>query len=118
MMYKGKYYDFLLSKKPEVRKDKICKTDYSKLDKGDGSYSSFIHSEYWHLVRLQVLRRDRYKCKYCGTTKKLHVHHLTYKHFKNEMEHLDELITLCKDCHHLVHEYKEFDDELHNKMKK
>lgn len=56
--------------------------------------------------RLEILKRDRWKCKYCGSERKeLHVHHLGYKKNKNPWDYLnDRLITLCRDCHHKVHD--------------
>ena len=81
----------------------------------------------------KALKRDGYQCTACGSTKKLQVHHI--KHFKDifneilaehegldvvkdkeelyqimtkdeRMNDLDNLTTLCKECHYKVHGYK------------
>lgn len=52
----------------------------------------------WRGIRLQVIRRDNSKCRICGATKPLQVHHITpYRDTQNNS--LDNLITLCISCH-------------------
>jgi 5-methylcytosine-specific restriction endonuclease McrA len=41
-------------------------------------------------------------CKACGSKKNLHVHHVTYERFGNEL--LTDLLGLCYTCHKGVHE--------------
>lgn len=65
-------------------------------------YSEFLSSEYWHDVRSLVLCRDA-RCTSCGSTTRLEVHHKTYAHRGDELRHLDDMTTLCSDCHRLVH---------------
>ncbi|WP_416212660.1 HNH endonuclease [Nostoc sp. DedQUE04] len=36
-------------------------------------------------------------------TESLQVHHLTYENHGKEHEHLEDLITLCDDCHKKQH---------------
>ena len=61
-------------------------------------------------VRQYVLKRDNYTCQYCGAhnkgknTIKLHVHHLESR--KSGANAPNNLITLCKTCHKLLHEGK------------
>jgi len=69
------------------------------------SYSSFLKSAYWSKVRLTVLKRDNYTC-ICGEKKYLQVHHKTYKNHFNEHKHLEDLITLCRNCHKKEHNIK------------
>lgn len=50
-----------------------------------------------------ILDRDEWACRYCGDTKlTLHVHHQMYEGNPWEVEDY-MLITLCSDCHELVH---------------
>lgn len=51
--------------------------------------------------RLKVLERDGYKCGDCGTTEKLHVHHIdgNGRGSKNPNNDMNNLITLCRKCH-------------------
>jgi len=76
-------------------------------------YGKFLKSEYWAKVREKVLARDCNKCRYCASKKRLEVHHLTYYNHKNELNHLDDLITLCHNCHSnvdaIMQEQEEFD---------
>lgn len=57
--------------------------------------------------REKTLIRDGYKCSYCNSTDRLHVHHLDGKGLnmvrKNRNNDLDNLITLCNSCHTKAH---------------
>jgi len=65
-------------------------------------YKAYLLSDEWKAKREIVLKRDKYKCRACGSTKKLNVHHLTYKNIFNENP--KELLTLCEHHHRLIHE--------------
>lgn len=52
--------------------------------------------------------RDGHRCRLCGSTVNLEVHHLTYyvngrSIVGHEAEHMDKLITLCGECHAAQH---------------
>ena len=67
-------------------------------------YAQQLKSPEWKAKRLEILKRDDYKCAKCGETKKLHVHHLSYTRGCNAWEYPNEqLITLCKGCHSEEH---------------
>ena len=65
-------------------------------------YLDYIASPAWRNVRSLVLKRDNARCRDCGS-KSLHndVHHLTY--IRLGTERLDDLITLCRECHNKRH---------------
>jgi len=63
------------------------------------SYFDFLDSKYWKIVREMVLKRDNNQCRICSTKTGLQVHHDTYKNHFNEHLHLEDLLTLCGDCH-------------------
>jgi len=65
-------------------------------------YEDYIVSKEWEAKRKERIKRDHYQCAMCGTAKNLQVHHITYERLGHE--ELDDLITLCKDCHAKVHE--------------
>lgn len=67
------------------------------------TYDEFLKSPYWRKVRIVVLKRDNNSCRSCGSSEDLHIHHLTYKHHLKELDNLDDLITLCKNCHNEIH---------------
>lgn len=53
-------------------------------------------------LRIRVLERDRWKCQGCGSSVNLQVHHLRYRGRLGSDE-LDNLISLCMDCHDNEH---------------
>lgn len=65
-------------------------------------YNEYIRSDAWIRKRDQRLAIDNYQCKKCGTAKNLIVHHITYKNLGHE--DMDDLVTLCWNCHNSVHE--------------
>ena|SRR5690606_32584214 len=67
------------------------------------SYQDFLESEYWGIVRSMVMKRDGYKCIICKSTKRLQVHHDTYRNHFKEHRNLKDLMVLCRDCHYEHH---------------
>lgn len=54
--------------------------------------------------RLQVYRRDRFCCRYCGAKKDLVAHHLySYTAHIALRTVLDNGVTLCRTCHDAFH---------------
>lgn len=55
----------------------------------------------WQKKRLEIMKRDKFMCQYCGDTKEtLNIHHKKY--FQNiEPWECDDryLITVCESCH-------------------
>lgn len=67
-------------------------------------YHQYMRSEAWNEKRLERLRIDGYVCQDCyADDRPLDVHHLKYENFGDE--DMDDLISLCRQCH----------DERHNK---
>ena len=64
--------------------------------------STYLQSAAWHQKRSLVLARDRFACTYCGRHTDLNVHHIRYSNTFNEP--LADLLTLCSDCHHSLHD--------------
>lgn len=64
-------------------------------------YKVYLKSAHWKQLRLKILLRDNYKCRLCGNSSKLEVHHLTYNN--KGKENLDDLITVCSKCHRDIH---------------
>lgn len=58
----------------------------------------------WERNRLAALERDGHRCVECGSTKYLHVHHLTpWEPAQGDPHALDNLATLCAQHHRLAH---------------
>lgn len=77
-------------------------------ERREAEQAPMIHSaEYWYdqvmyqsRIRLAVLDRDGRTCQICGKhgPSKLHVHHIL-KRRMGGTDHLDNLITVCPQCH-------------------
>lgn len=53
-------------------------------------------------LRIRVLKRDRWQCQGCGSSVNLQVHHLQYRG-RMGSDVVDNLISLCVDCHNQEH---------------
>ncbi|MFO7943479.1 MAG: HNH endonuclease, partial [Anaerolineales bacterium] len=66
----------------------------------------------WQATRRAVLRRDKYRCTVCGRRNNLHIHHVGLKAGTPGAENLDNLTTLCGQCHNRVHGKKSMNSEV------
>ena len=53
-------------------------------------------------LRQQILRRDGWRCQFCGTMSNLEVHHREFRSHSGA-DSDENLITLCTECHDGVH---------------
>jgi hypothetical protein len=68
-------------------------------------YHQLLKDGRWQRRRLEIMQRDDFKCRECGTTNDLNVHHIRYIAGRKPWEYDDgDLITLCGDCHKKTHE--------------
>jgi len=67
------------------------------------TYQAYLASPAWKLVADTVKQRAGYKCQVCNSETDLQAHHRTYEHRGREMEHLGDLICMCKRCHSIFH---------------
>jgi 5-methylcytosine-specific restriction endonuclease McrA len=56
----------------------------------------------YQALRNQVLRRDGWRCQFCGMSNNLHVHHVKSRSSLGDDE-IQNLITLCANCHETLH---------------
>ena len=56
-------------------------------------------------LRQQILRRDGWRCQFCGTMSNLEVHHKEFRS-RSGADTEENLITLCAACHASVHGQK------------
>ena len=56
----------------------------------------------YDMMRERVLRRDSWRCQECGSMKNLHIHHMK-RRSQLGGDTMDNLITLCADCHGKCH---------------
>ena len=69
-------------------------------------YTDYMNSEDWKEKREQRKAIDGFKCVLCDSEDKLQVHHYHYDNAGDER--MDDLITVCYDCHRKIHYYKTF----------
>lgn len=80
-------------------------------------YKHYLNTDYWKEKRLNILKRDKNKCFFCGSEDSLCVHHLKYMDNNKSIlfdEYNCSLITLCKPCHKNFHKLSR---KRHYKMK-
>ena len=53
-------------------------------------------------LREQVLRRDGWRCQFCGSMTNLEVHHQQFRSHSGADDE-NNLITLCNTCHASLH---------------
>ena len=68
-------------------------------------YQEYLKSPHWQALRIKALDRDLYLCRICRSSKKLHVHHRSYKNKGLNGMEIEDLTTLCEKCHNLFHKH-------------
>lgn len=66
-------------------------------------YSDYLKSAYWQAVSKAVKAKAGYRCQLCNSPHDLNAHHRTYEHRGSELDHLDDLVCLCRRCHETFH---------------
>ena len=86
----------------------IDKGEYKQITWKD-SYREDLNDERWKMKREKILKRDGYKCRWCGCIDDLQVHHKYYNKYPDGSRVRawdypdDALIVLCRDCHEKCH---------------
>ena len=62
----------------------------------------YLKSEAWQRKRYVVMKRDNWRCVYCGA-KATQVHHKRYAKYNIGREPIDWLVSICKSCHEKQH---------------
>ena len=68
----------------------------------------YSHVKLTNAQRKAIYRRDGYQCALCGSTRHLQIHHYIPRG-KGGRDIPQNLITLCSDCHALVHGFNAHD---------
>src|SRR2546430_914161 len=63
---------------------------------------TYLSSHDWKRKRALVLKRDSYRCVYCGT-RATQVHHKQYARRNIGREPIEWLVSVCKFCHEKQH---------------
>jgi len=75
---------------------------------------SIYQSEDWKSLVSKVWKRDKATCKRCGVHRNdvdMDIHHIIPFYYVDHRLDLDNLILLCKECHHWVHSNQNKDDD-------
>ncbi len=64
--------------------------------------NEYLKSDAWQRKRYVVLKRDNWKCVYCGA-RATQVHHKRYAKKNIGKEPIEWLASICKPCHDLQH---------------
>ncbi len=74
------------------------------------TYGELLRTPQWLDRRVQILKRDNYKCCNCGSLNGLEVHHRQYHRLKSIGDFRkpwaypdNNLVTLCAQCHQIGH---------------
>ena len=65
------------------------------------SYSDKLKDPRWQKKRLEIMQRDKWRCKLCGDTEtQLQVHHKEYINGNDPWDYPNKmLVTICEHCH-------------------
>lgn len=76
-----------------------------------GKYHKYLDSPEWKAKRQLVFERDENLCQECKSAPAFHVHHLTYANIFNEK--LEDLLSVCAECHSKIH-HQELMDKINS----
>lgn len=65
-------------------------------------HKTYLKSDEWARKRYVVLKRDNWKCVYCGAPA-TQVHHKKYLRKNIGKEPIEWLVSVCKKCHLSIH---------------
>lgn len=62
----------------------------------------YLKSDAWRRKRYVVLKRDNWRCVFCGN-KATQVHHKKYAKYNIGKEPIEWLVSICNSCHKNIH---------------
>lgn len=72
------------------------------VDHSDPAYLAYLASPRWRAKRAAAFASQGRRCRGCGATGMLDVHHLSYKRFGGR-ERPTDLVVVCRACHERIH---------------
>ena len=64
--------------------------------------NDYLKSEAWKRKRYVVMKRDNFRCVFCGG-RATQVHHKKYAKYNIGKEPIEWLVAVCKSCHDKQH---------------
>ena len=72
-------------------------------------YREYITSEKWRKRKQFYFETHDRKCRACGSLKRIHLHHKTYRRLGEERD--ADLVPLCHNCHTSLHREQKRSEE-------
>jgi len=91
----------------EIKKINCCDKDIIADYIKAMPYSIFLQTLYWKTIAEKVRIESKYKCKICNSSNHLSVHHRTYRNHGYELDHMEDLVCICQECHSKFHNIEE-----------
>jgi formate-dependent nitrite reductase cytochrome c552 subunit len=79
------------------------RVDMQRKQRRDYYRNDYLKSEAWQRKRYVVLKRDNWRCVFCGG-KATQVHHKRYAKYNIGKEPIEWLVSVCKSCHDKQHQ--------------
>lgn len=76
--------------------------EYKRKQRRDYYRNEYLKSDAWQRKRYVVLKRDNWRCVYCGQPA-TQVHHKRYAKRNIGKEPIDWLVSVCDNCHNSIH---------------
>lgn len=76
--------------------------DRKRKQRRDYYRNVYLKSDEWQRKRYVVLKRDNWRCVYCGC-RATQVHHKKYAKYNIGKEPIKWLVSICKSCHDAQH---------------
>ena len=76
--------------------------EMKRKERRDYYRNDYLKSDAWKRKRHVVLKRDNWRCVYCGA-KATQVHHKKYAKTNIGKEPIEWLVSICKKCHEAQH---------------
>jgi uncharacterized membrane protein len=76
--------------------------EYKRKQRRDYYRNDYLRSEEWKRKRYVVMKRDNWRCVFCGS-RATEVHHERYAKHNIGKEPIEWLVSVCKSCHDKQH---------------
>jgi hypothetical protein len=76
--------------------------EHKRKQRRDYYRNDYLKSDEWKRKRYVVLKRDNWRCVFCGG-RATQVHHKKYAKYNIGKEPIEWLVSVCKSCHDKQH---------------
>ncbi len=76
--------------------------EHRRKQRRDYYRNDYLKSDAWQRKRYVVLKRDNWRCVFCGD-RATQVHHKKYAKYNIGKEPIEWLVSVCKSCHDKQH---------------